>query len=59
MGHSDANVTLSVYGHLFEGAQAKLTEQLEALRQTIADAPDNAAVINLDNRSRKSRARHE
>jgi integrase len=59
MGHSDANVTLSVYGHLFEGAQALLTEELEALRQTTANAPENASVINLDKRSRKFAAGHE
>jgi integrase len=37
MGHTDAGVTLKVYGHLFEGVQAKLTEQLDALRARAAD----------------------
>jgi integrase len=32
MGHSDATVTLRVYGHLFEGTQAKLSDQLDGLR---------------------------
>jgi integrase len=32
MGHSDPSVTLREYGHLFEGAQEKLTQQLEGLR---------------------------
>jgi integrase len=50
MGHSDPNVTLRVYGHLFEGAQAKLSEQLDALRAATAGAPDEAAVIELDGR---------
>ena len=33
MGHSDPAVTLREYGHLFEGVQERLTEQLEAIRQ--------------------------
>jgi integrase len=32
MGHSDPAVTLREYGHLFEGTQAKLSEQLDNLR---------------------------
>jgi integrase len=31
MGHSEIGVTMNVYGHLFEGAQAKLTDDLSAL----------------------------
>jgi hypothetical protein len=50
MGHSDPNVTLRVFGHLFEGAQAKLSEQLDALRAATAGAPEEAAVIELDER---------
>ena len=33
MGHSDPSVTLRVYDHLFEGTQAKLSEQLDALER--------------------------
>jgi hypothetical protein len=32
MGHGGAAFALGVYGHLFEGAQAKLTQQLDSLR---------------------------
>jgi len=49
-GHTKPNVTLAVYGHLFEGAQAKLTDQLDALREATANAPEKGAVINLDAR---------
>ena len=31
MGHSEIGVTMNVYGHLFEGAQAKLTDDLSNL----------------------------
>ena len=31
MGHSEIGVTMNVYGHLFEGAQAKLTNDLNGL----------------------------
>lgn len=31
MGHSEIGVTMNVYGHLFEGAQVKLTEGLDGL----------------------------
>ena len=36
MGHSDPSVTLREYGHLFEGAQEKLSDQLDRLRATTA-----------------------
>jgi integrase len=36
MGHSDPSVTLREYGHLFEGAQEKLTDQLDELRSASA-----------------------
>ena len=31
MGHTEIGVTMNVYGHLFSGAQHRLTEQLDAL----------------------------
>ena len=31
MGHSEIGVTMNVYGHLFEGAQQRLTDQLDEL----------------------------
>jgi len=34
MGHADPNVTLRVYGHLFEGVQEELTAKLDDLRAT-------------------------
>jgi integrase len=36
MGHTDASITLRVYGHIFEGAQTRLTEKLDALRESTA-----------------------
>jgi integrase len=50
MGHSDAAFTLGVYGHLFEGVQAKLSDQLDALRIKTANTPQMGAVVNLDAR---------
>jgi integrase len=50
MGHSDAAFTLRVYGHLFEGAQAKLSEKLDALREATANAPAMGTLVNLDAR---------
>ena len=47
MGHSDPAVTLRNYGHLFEGAQAKLSEQLDALRESTATPPSEATVIDI------------
>jgi hypothetical protein len=47
MGHSDPAVTLRNYGHLFEGAQAKLAEQLDALRASTASDHSEATVIDL------------
>jgi integrase len=47
MGHSDAAFTLRVYGHLFEGAQAKLSEQLDALREKTANSPATGTVVDL------------
>src|SRR5690242_3890732 len=31
MGHTDASITLRVYGHIFEGAQRRLTATLDQL----------------------------
>jgi integrase len=50
MGHSDAAFTLRVYGHLFEGVQAKLSDQLDALREATANSPAMGAIVNLDAR---------
>jgi integrase len=36
MGHSDPSVTLREYGHLFEGVQEELSEQLDRLRASTA-----------------------
>ncbi|HVC13230.1 MAG TPA: tyrosine-type recombinase/integrase [Acidimicrobiales bacterium] len=44
MGHSDPAMTLRVYGHLFEGVQERLTEQLDELREQ-ADASAATAVV--------------
>lgn len=44
MGHSDSTVTLRVYGHLFEGTQAKLSDQLDELRESsLRRAPQGPA----------------
>lgn len=48
MGHSDPAVTLREYGHLFEGAQQKLTDDLDALRESTAGAPTSAEIIDID-----------
>jgi integrase len=50
MGHTDASVTLRVYGHLFKGTQQKLSEKLDALREATADAHRIAEVVNIDKR---------
>jgi integrase len=47
MGHSDSSVTLREYGHLFEGTQAKLTEQLDALVQSTEATPPPAQIIDI------------
>ncbi len=54
MGHSDPAVTLRNYGHLFEGAQARLSEQLDALREATASQPLGAAVVGLDEHRRRA-----
>jgi integrase len=47
MGHSDPSVTLRVYGHLFEGVQAQLTERLEASRQAAGQVPAQGILLPL------------
>jgi integrase len=37
LGHSDINVTLNVYGHLFPSLEEQLTQGLDELYRTIAD----------------------
>ena len=39
MGHTNASITLRVYGHVFEGAQEKLTAKLDDLRASTAPPP--------------------
>src|SRR5271165_2469073 len=47
MGHSDAAVTLRVYGHLFEGTQAKLSAQLDGPREAASREPAEATIVDL------------
>jgi integrase len=49
MGHTDPAVTLRVYGHLFDGAQEKLTAQLDELREQSKTVP-GGEVVNLGER---------
>ena len=44
MGHADPSVTLREYGHLFEGVQEQLSQQLDRLRETTATATIAAIV---------------
>jgi hypothetical protein len=57
-GHSDAAFTLRVYGHLFEGVQAKLSEQLDALRERTANSPAMGTLVNFDARRHLTPAGH-
>ena len=50
MGHVDGTITIKVYGHLFEGAQERLTERLEAMRRSTS-APQRR-VVELAERAR-------
>jgi integrase len=52
MGHTDGTLTMKVYGHLFEGAQERLTDRLEEMRQRSA-APTHE-VASLDERRRST-----
>jgi len=49
MGHTDASITLRVYGHLFEGAQERLTEKLDSLRRQ--SATTTGTVVALPRRA--------
>jgi len=53
MGHSDVAFTLRVYGHLFEGVQTKLTDELDALCQATAASGSSplATVVSLERSS--------
>jgi integrase len=48
MGHTDAAVTLRVYGHLFAGVQEDLTRRLDELRSAAGRAPATGEVIRLE-----------
>ena len=48
MGHSDPSVTLREYGHLIEGAQRRLTDDLDGLRESTATALTEGAIVDLD-----------
>jgi integrase len=50
MGHSDSSVTLREYGHLFEGTQERLTEQLDGLVQATAGHPPASPMVDLSER---------
>ncbi len=65
MGHSDPSVTLREYGHLIEGAQQRLTDDLDGLRESTATALTEGAIVDLDgtvqdtSRTRGTRKRHK
>jgi hypothetical protein len=44
MGHTDASITQRVDGHVFEGAQVRLTEKLDALRESSTAPADIVAL---------------
>ena len=49
MGHSDPSVTLREYGHLFEGVQERVSEQLDQLRSEAAEGSrQGASITQLD-----------
>ena len=58
MGHSDASITLRVYGHLFKGTQARLSEQLGALREATANSQKMADILNIENHRDSIQAGH-
>lgn len=45
MGHSEIGVTMDVYGHLFQGAQAKLTNDLSGLVEETRREPPTTYVM--------------
>jgi integrase len=50
MGHTDPTVTLRVYGHLFDGAQDRLTATLDDLRKRTAQGAQDRIVVSLAER---------
>jgi integrase len=58
MGHADPSVTLREYGHLFQGVQERLSEQLDQLRQS-TDPSAPGEVIDLPTRSQARNTRAE
>jgi integrase len=56
MGHADASVTLREYGHLFEGVQERLSEQIDELRES-TEVPFNEAVVDLPAQRRQRKPR--
>jgi integrase len=51
MGHSDPSVTLREYGHLFEGVQERVSEQLDELQRQAAEAAAaRGSITRLDDR---------
>lgn len=47
LGHSDPAMTLRVYGHLLDGVQEELTEQLDKRRAAAGKSVSEPAVIDL------------
>jgi len=45
LGHSDINVTLNVYGHLFPSLEEQLTEGIDDLYRSIETATTSRASI--------------
>jgi integrase len=55
LGHTDPAMTLRVYGHLFEGVQERLTDQLDSLRETTAGTATTGSVVALPGHNRDTR----
>jgi integrase len=55
LGHAEPSVTLNVYGHLFPGAQRKLTAALDA-RMEEAEPAAEAKVVGLHEGPRRTRS---
>jgi integrase len=55
MGHTDPTVTLRVYGHLFDGAQERLTAELDGLRERTRPPATGSTVVDLEDRRRAAR----
>jgi integrase len=47
MGHSDPSVTLREYGHLIEGTQQRVTQQLDGLRESTGTPAAGAEIVDL------------